>query len=144
MQSPDAAAYLQFDVASVAWPPVSWQQMELRIERTAQAMQALRLRRGERVPILLPNSIDAVCVDQAALALGCVPVPMHALDNPAGIAFILAASDASLLVVHSEAQLLAIAGTGTVLPYLCHIVIATDTAASGNAAFGPPVTTLAG
>ena len=142
-QSPNAVAYLEFGAAAAEWTPVSWQQMAGRIERTAQAMQAVQLQRGERVAILLPNGLDAVSVDQAALALGCVPVPMHALDNPASIAYILADSDSSLLVVQSEAQWLAIAATGTVFPCLRHIIIATDAALSKAAIVERPVTTLA-
>ncbi|MBC7684481.1 MAG: AMP-binding protein [Bdellovibrionales bacterium] len=142
-QSPHAVAYLEFNAAAAGWTPVSWQQMALRTERTAQAMQALQLQRGERIAILLPNGLDAVSVDQAALALGCVPVPMHALDNPASIAFILADSDASLLVAQSEAQWLAIAATGTAFPCLRHIVIAADAPLSVAATVERPVTTLA-
>ena len=142
-QSPHALAYLAFEAATQDWMPVSWQEMALRIERAARAMEALHLQRGERIAILLPNGLDAVCIDQAALALGCVPVPMHALDNPASIAYILADSDATLLVAQSEAQWQAIVATGVALPVLRHIVVAADAALSVTASAQRPVTTLA-
>ena len=123
-QSRDALAYLAFDARAQDWSAVTWQQIGARVARFALAMEALRLHRGARVAILLPNGLDAVSVDQAALALACVPVPMHAFDNPESIAFILADSDASLLVAQSEAQWHAIAATGLVLPFLRHVVIA--------------------
>ena len=127
-QTPDAVAYLAFDAALQDWIPVSWREMAIRIERIVQSMEALHLQRGERIAILLPNGLDAVSIDQAALALGCIPVPMHALDNPASIAFILADSDAALLVAQSEAQWQAIVATGVALPSLRHIVIVEDAA----------------
>jgi long-chain acyl-CoA synthetase len=72
---------------------------------------------------LLPNGPLAVCLDQAILAHGCVPVPMHALDNPSSIAYILGDSDASLLVAASATQWQAIAATGVALPALRGVVV---------------------
>jgi long-chain acyl-CoA synthetase len=122
-QSPDAVGYLEFDAATQRWMPVSWAATAARVERVALALARLHLARGARIAILLPNGLDAVSIDQAALALACVPVPMHALDNPASIVYILADSDASVLVAQSEAQWQAIAATGVALPSLRQVVI---------------------
>ena len=62
------------------------------------------LPRGARIAILLPNGLDAICMDQAALALACVPVPLHAIDNPGSIAYILNDSEAAMLVTASDKQ----------------------------------------
>ncbi len=141
-QSGDGIAYLAFDNRAQDWTAVSWRQIGARVERFVLAMESLRLRRGDRVAILLPNGLDAVSVDQAALALACVPVPMHALDNPESIAFILADSDAALLVAQSEAQWQAIAATGVALPFLRHVVIADGVALAAPATAQRPVTLL--
>lgn len=141
-QSPHAVAYLEFAPKAQDWIAVSWQEMAVRVERIALALESLRLQRGARIAILLPNGLDAVSVDQAALALACVPVPMHALDNPASIAFILADSDASLLVAQTEAQWQAIAATGIALPFLRHVVIADGAARTVTATVEPPVMSL--
>jgi long-chain acyl-CoA synthetase len=125
-QTPQGDAYLQYDKASHTWRPVSWQDMGGRVEQTKGAMESLQLQPGSRIAILLNNGLDAVCIDQAALALSCVPVPMHALDNPASIAYILADSDASMLVAQSAAQWLAIAQTGVALPSLTTVLVADD------------------
>ena len=132
-QSPHASAYLVFDAVTQSWNAVSWQQTAARVDRYARAMESIGLARGARVAILLPNCLDAVCVDQAALALACVPVPMHALDNPASIAYILADSEAALLMAQSVSQWQAIAGAGLALPNLRQVVIA-DGALDGAAA----------
>ena len=52
------------------------------MRRWAQAPSTWQLERGARVAILLPNGMEAVCIDQACLSLACVPVPLHAIDNP--------------------------------------------------------------
>nr|WP_308606025.1 AMP-dependent synthetase/ligase [Massilia sp. DJPM01] len=143
-QSRDAPAYLAFDARAQDWSAVSWQQIGARVERFVLAMESLDLQRGARVAILLPNGLDGVSVDQAALALACVPVPMHALDNPDSIAFILADSDASLLVAQSEAQWQAIAATGMALPFLRHVVIADGAQLTAAATAERSVLTLKG
>ncbi|NHZ43916.1 AMP-dependent synthetase/ligase [Massilia aquatica] len=121
--TPLANAYLRYDDMGEQWMPISWQAIGDQVERIIHALAGLRLARGARIAILLPNGIDAVALDQAALALACVPVPMHALDNPASIAYILADSEASLLVAQSYAQWQAIAAVGMALPALRQVVI---------------------
>ena len=122
-RTPQAEAYRQFDAARGAWASVSWQDFRERVARFARAMAALGVRRGERVAVLLPNVVDHVSVDQAALALGCAPVPMHANDNPASIAYILADSEASVLVADTREQWQAIVATGAVPATLRHVVL---------------------
>jgi long-chain acyl-CoA synthetase len=123
-QSPNAEAYREFDVASGNWLGTSWQQISERVSVYIRALSKLNLERGARVAILLPNGTSAVCIDQATLAMACVPVPMHALDNPESIAYILNDSDASLLVVDTDQQWQDIVGTGLKLPGLKQVVIA--------------------
>jgi long-chain acyl-CoA synthetase len=122
-QTPQGDAYRQYDEARRAWVTVSWQAFEARVQQFARALQALGIAKGERVAVLLPNGLDAVCVDQAALAVGCVPLPMHALDNPASIAYILADSEAAMLVADTRAQWQAIVAAGAVPPTLRHVVL---------------------
>lgn len=121
--TPRDPAYRQFDADTQQWATLTWAETGQRVERFVAALAAMKLARGARVAILLPNGLDAICVDQAALALACVPVPMHALDNPASIAYILSDSEASLLVVQSEEQWDAIASVRLQLPSLRQVVV---------------------
>ena len=107
--TPLAEAYRQFDAHAGTWASISSAQAGTRVVRWTDALARLGLPRGSRIAILLPDGIDAVCIDQAALALACVPVPLHAIDNPESIAYILGDSDAALLVAASDAQWRAIA-----------------------------------
>jgi long-chain acyl-CoA synthetase len=127
--TPAATAYRQFDRAAGAWADFSWSDVGARTRRFEAALAAA-VPRGARVASLLPNGVDAVCVDQAALARACVPVPMHALDNPASIAWILSDSGAAVLFVATRAQWAAIAGVGEALPELRFVVVGDPVAAA--------------
>lgn len=59
---------------------------------------------GDRVAILLHNSVEWVCFDQAALSLGLVVVPLYPSDTPGNIAYILADSGARLLLVGTQGR----------------------------------------
>jgi len=142
--SPDREAYRQYDEANARWLGSTWREVDGRVSRFAAALAAESLAPGARVAILLPNGLDAVCIDQAVLALGGVPVPMHALDNPASIAYILSDSEASLLVATSDAQWQAIAATGLPLPALRHVVVAQSGSPAVPAGDAVPVVTLDG
>lgn len=135
-QTPHAEAYRQFDESSNQWVSYSWQQIAQKIRRYRQALAQSNIPFGARIAILLPNGVHAVCFDQAALALGCVPVPMHALDNPESIAYILNDSDAVVLVAATEQQWQSIVSTGLSLPALQQILVLqknTNTSSNANA-----------
>lgn len=144
VQSPNAEAYRQFDEASQQWISYRWQEMAEQVTRYQLALAQLSLPFGARIAILLPNGVHAVCVDQAALALGCVPVPMHALDNPESIAYILHDSDASVLVAATEQQWRSIQTVGMVLPALQQVLVLQKNTEQADAAVieTPPVQRL--
>ena len=142
--TPDAEAYRAFDPASARWASLSWAQARARVGHWADALAASRLPAGARVAILLPNGLDAMSADQATLALGAVPVPLHAIDNPGSIAYILADCAASLLIVEHLAQWERIRDVGTPLPALQGVVLTLpDAVAQATLEGEPPVTALA-
>jgi long-chain acyl-CoA synthetase len=75
----------------------------------------------------LPNGLAHIAMDQAALSRGLVPVPMHAIDNPDSIAYIIADSGAALLLVDTFERWQAIAATGQPLDGLKRVVCADGT-----------------
>ena len=142
-QTPGGAAYRTHDEATGQWQTTHWAEAGKRIVQWAGALAAIQLARQSRIAILLPNGLDAVCIDQAALSLSLVPVPLHAIDNPGSIAYILSDCEASVLMVSSLAQWRAIEGVGLALPALRQVVVtALDTLPAGAA--GVPVVSLAG
>ncbi|HUX63269.1 long-chain fatty acid--CoA ligase [Sulfuricella sp.] len=56
---------------------------------------------GDRVALCLKNGVDWVAIDQAALGLGLVVVPLYADDNPENLAWCLNDSGARLLVLEN-------------------------------------------
>jgi len=130
--TPDAEAYRQFDPATQGWQSLTWAQAQRQVQRWAAALRAEALPVGTRVALLVPNGVDHVCMDLAALSLGLVPVPMHALDNPASIAYILADSQAAVLLCDTVERWLGITAAGEVPPTLRRVVTLAEHAG------GPP------
>ena len=141
-RTPGAEAYRAFDGASQTWISLTWAQTQARVTHWSQALATLALPSGARVAILLPNGLDAMSIDQATLALGHVPVPLHAIDNPGSIAYILSDCQASLLLVDELAQWERIRALGTALPDLRAVVV-TEPGAHSDPAAAVPVVALA-
>ncbi len=145
-RTPNSKAYRAFDTTSQAWTSLTWAETAQRVGTWAQALAAMQLPAAARIAILLPNGLNAMCADQATLATGCVPVPLHAIDNPGSIAYILADCEASMLFVSHIEQWEKIQAVGTPFPALRAVVITDDGAsltaipASGD---GPAVGSLA-
>ena len=121
--TPDAEAYRAYDNATQAWSSLTWAQARERVGLWTRALAAMGLPTGARVAILLPNGLDALSIDQATLAHACVPVPLHAIDNPGSIAYILSDCEASLLVLEDTEQWQRIQAVGTPLPQLKGVVL---------------------
>jgi len=125
-RTPNAEAYRAFDPTTQSWMSLTWEQAAGRIATWTQALVALQLPPAARVAILLPNGLHAMCADQATLATGCAPVPLHAIDNPGSIAYILADCEASMLIVGQAEQWEKIRAVGTPFPALRAVVITDD------------------
>ncbi len=121
-QTPDAEAYRAFDTAQGRWVSHSFAEIDREFERWRAALVAEGFAPGERVAILMPNGLAHIAMDQAALARGLVPVPMHAVDNPESIGYILQDSAAVLLLVDSAARWQAIVATGQSMGQLKRVV----------------------
>jgi long-chain acyl-CoA synthetase len=125
-RSPEGIAYRRYDAAASRWVALSWREA------------------GARVGLLLPNGVEAVWADLSTMAAGCVPVPMHALDNPASIAYILGDCEAAVLMVQESAQWEAIHATGVALPALrCVVVVGPGAPSAAPAPGAVPVISVA-
>jgi long-chain acyl-CoA synthetase len=120
--TPDREAYRQFDGKTARWIGYSWREVDAQFDAWRRALDAEQLSHGDRVAILVPNSIEHVAMDQAALSRGLVPVPMHAIDNPESIVYILNDSGASVLFVESAERWLKLTASGDRLEGLKRVV----------------------
>ncbi len=103
-RSPDEPAYRQFDPAKSEWQHYTWRETGVRVAEWKGALARERLDHGDRVAVLLRNSLEWVCFDQAALALGLVVVPLYLSDTADNIAYILEDSGARLLLVGTQGR----------------------------------------
>jgi long-chain acyl-CoA synthetase len=98
-RSPDRVAYRWFARADDAWHSISWRETARQVARWRDALRSEGLGRGDRVGILLRNCPEWGIVDQAALSLGMVTVPLYTDDRADNAAFILQDAAVKLLVI---------------------------------------------
>ncbi len=123
--SPDRIAYRQFDETNATWISYTWTQIAAEVIRWQAALEKEGLIPGDRVAVMLKNSIEWVVFDQAALALGLVTVPLYLDDRPESAAYILNHSGAKLLLVEGKFQhkkLAEITGASTTLQHIVSLV----------------------
>lgn len=104
LKGPSDEALREFNRKTKSWVSVSYKELGEKVKDWQRAFAGLGLDRGARVAMLLPNGVNAVCFDQAAMANALVPVPLHAIDTPASSAFILQDSGASVLVTDKKSK----------------------------------------
>lgn len=100
-RSPEGEAYRQFEAG--AWKGYRWAEVAAQTARWRDALAREGVAPGERVAIMLRNSVEWVCFDQAALSLGLVVVPLYPTDNAENLAYILGDCGARVLLL-SDAQ----------------------------------------
>ncbi len=141
-RTPEGEAYRQYDAASAQWKSHAWRDMRSLAARWQVALAAEQLAPGERVAVLLQNSVEWVCCDQAAQSLGLVVVPLYTTDNPESIAYILGDCGARLLLVGEIAQWRALAPLRAGFAQLGR-VLCVNRAASASGGTDPELTFVA-
>jgi long-chain acyl-CoA synthetase len=121
-QTPDHEAYRQFDPVKRHWVGYTWSEIDEQIETWRRALDVEETHPRERVAILIPNGIEHLSMDQAALSRGLVPVPLHAIDNPESIIYILGDSVASLLLIDSSDRWQTLIASGAPLDQLKRVI----------------------
>ncbi|MDP3981218.1 MAG: AMP-dependent synthetase/ligase, partial [Chlamydiota bacterium] len=98
-RSAHKTAYRYFNLSENAWCDINWLTMSRRAAQWQSAFLSEGLKAGDRVAIMLPNSIEWVMFDQAAMGLGLIVVPLHNNDSAENAAFILRDSGSELLFI---------------------------------------------
>ena len=102
-RTPNAVAYSEFDDGR--WRDVTWREMERIVARYRVALDQAGMEDGDRVAILLPNCIDWIAFDIAAMANGLITVPLYLQDSETDIDFVLSNCGVRLCVVESVQRL---------------------------------------
>ncbi|HWQ15172.1 MAG TPA: AMP-binding protein [Roseiflexaceae bacterium] len=76
----------------------TWRQYNARVNRAANALLALGVRKGDKVATVLPNSVELIDIYWACAKIGAVVVPMSILLRGRGLATLLRDSDTSTVV----------------------------------------------
>lgn len=77
----------------------SWREVGRRVDRIRAALDEAGLQPGDRVGILLPNCVDWIAFDVAAMANGLITVPLYLHEGPANSSYILAHSGVKLCII---------------------------------------------
>ena len=127
---PDTPIYKYYDNLTKDWVVLTVREVIEKVEAWKHAFAAMGLMRGDRVAMLLPNCVDAILFDQAALACALVPVPLHAIDTPGSSAFILIDSQSSTLITNKADRWGLIEKTNVPMPDLKHVILTEETGIS--------------
>ncbi len=100
--SPNAPAYRQFDSSTKEWIGIDWREAGERVARMREGLRREGLQPGERIAVMLKNSINWVVADQGAFAAGLVTVPLFVDDRPDNVAYILCDATVKLIVIDGE------------------------------------------
>jgi len=121
-RTPDRRAYRQYDPANGAWQSYTWREMRALVTRWQSALEQENLDPGERVAVMLKNSVEWVCFDQAAQSLGLVVVPLYTTDSIDNLAYILGDCGARLLLVGEIGRWHALAPLQARFPQLARVL----------------------
>ena len=120
--TPDRPAYREHD-PDQGWLQHSWAEIGADVALWQAALLAENLVAGDRVAVMLPNCLDWVRFDQAALGLGLVVVPLYIQDRADNVAYVLNDSGAKLLLVESRATWSDIFATGKLQKNQLRVVV---------------------
>jgi len=102
-RTPDRPAYMHHE-RDRGWVTRSWREMASEVARWQRALQAEKLRAGDRVAVLLRNCPEWVMFDQAAISLGLITVPLYTDDRPDNVAYILEETQTRLLLIQDAGR----------------------------------------
>ena len=103
-RSPDALAYRCFNEKENHWGDLSWRQVADEVARWKAALAAEDLQTGDRVAVMARNCPNWIMLEQAALSLQLVLVPLYANDRPDNIGYIMQNAGIKFILIENEAH----------------------------------------
>jgi long-chain acyl-CoA synthetase len=104
------------------YEPISHDEIERRVRRTALGLEELGVRSGDRVAILSENRPEWAIADYACLAIGAADVPIYPNLPSDQVAYILCDSGAVAIFVSNDAQAAKIREVRAQCPALRHVI----------------------
>ena len=123
---PNHIAYQYYNRNQNIWEQITWQGMHKQLCQWRSALEKENLQKGDRVALMLPNSILWVLFEQAALSLGLIVVPLYSNDRPENIAYILKDTESKILICPGQAYFDTLAPLLQAVPSLQRIITSDD------------------
>jgi len=102
--TPQSVAYRYYINHEHRWVKLTWHELGRRVIKWQIALRGEGLEPGDRVAIMLRNSVQWVAFEQAALGMGLVVVPLYVNDRPDNILYILQNTDSKVLLLEGREQ----------------------------------------
>ena len=99
-RSPDAIAYRYSSPDENIWHDLTWQQFADKVALWKAALLSDGLQAGERIAIMTNNCPEWIMLEQAALSIGLVIVPLYTNDRADNIAYILQNAGIKLILIN--------------------------------------------
>jgi long-chain acyl-CoA synthetase len=111
--------------------PISYADLDTRIERAANGLAWRGVAHGDRVALLVPNIPEFVIAYYAILRCGGIVVPINVLYKAEEIAYILQDSEAKAFILFSSLAAQGIGGAAKT-PSVLQVIVVGDTAPDGT------------
>jgi long-chain acyl-CoA synthetase len=111
--------------------PISYADLNSRIERTANGLAARRIAKGDRVALLVPNIPEFVVAYYAILRCGAIVVPINVLYKAEEIAYVLQDSEAKAFILFGGFAPQGIAGAEKA-PSVSSVIVVGDVVSKGT------------
>lgn len=105
------------------WVNHTWSEYAARAARVGMALKELGLQSGDRLAIHSENRPEWLFADIGAQGIGAAPVGIYPTSPATEVEYLMAHSEASVLIVEDEEQLDKILAVRQRLPLLRHIVV---------------------
>lgn len=102
--TPNKIAYSEYDHHAQEWRSYTWTETRALAASIQQWLNESNIAAGERIAIMLPNSVMWVAIDQAAAGLGIITVPLYPNDREDNVHYILEKTGCCLLLIATLEQ----------------------------------------
>jgi len=100
--TPKQTAYQFYDEEKANWQSICWQDLYKQTLSYRHALASENLSENSRVLLILENSIDWVCLEQATLQLGLVVVAASPLDSLQSLRHVIEDSEPAIIFIESD------------------------------------------
>lgn len=124
-RTPQACAYRRFNLCDRCCQDTTWEETAHLAALWQVGLRRERFKPGDRVAVMLKNSLEWVLFDLAAMGLGLVTVPLFVNDRPENFTFIIEETQAVMLLLEGVDQWERVRGVKHRLPSLVRLVSVT-------------------